>query len=84
MKRGEIILTIVANVGAAGCKVRPALVVQSDRKNARFKETIIAAITSNVSQVQDATQLLIDVATKDIKKNGSIKSVDVATCGATT
>ena len=59
--RGDVILTYVANVGSAGGKVRPALGVQSDHNNARLNETIIAAITSNLSRVQEATQLLIEV-----------------------
>jgi mRNA-degrading endonuclease toxin of MazEF toxin-antitoxin module len=40
-------------------------VVQSDHNNVRLNETIIAAITSNVLRVQEATQLLIDVSTAD-------------------
>jgi mRNA-degrading endonuclease toxin of MazEF toxin-antitoxin module len=63
VNRGDVILTFVANVGSPGGKVRPALVVQSDVNNARLKETIIAAITSNTSRTHEATQLLIDVAT---------------------
>src|SRR5437763_1772978 len=63
VKRGDVVLTFVANVGSAGGKVRPALVVQSDRNNARLNETIIAAITSNLAGVQEPTQLLINVST---------------------
>jgi mRNA-degrading endonuclease toxin of MazEF toxin-antitoxin module len=61
--RGDVILAYVPNVGSPGGKVRPALVVQSDHNNARLNETIIAAITSNTSRVQEPTQLLIEVAT---------------------
>jgi mRNA interferase MazF len=43
----------------------PALVVQSDHNNARLNETIIAAITSNVSRVHGPAQLFIDVSTPD-------------------
>jgi hypothetical protein len=53
-----VILTYVPNVGSAGGKVRPALIVQADHNNARLNETIVAAITSNISHVQEATQLL--------------------------
>ncbi|MGC8638518.1 MAG: type II toxin-antitoxin system PemK/MazF family toxin [Isosphaeraceae bacterium] len=62
---GDVVLAYVANVGSLGGKIRPALVVQSDHNNARLNETIIAAITSNVSRVREATQLLIEVATPD-------------------
>ena len=65
VRRGDVILAYVPNIGSPGGKVRPALVVQSDHNNARLNETIIAAITSNTSRVHEATQLLIEVATSD-------------------
>ena len=39
VKRGDVILTYVPNIGSFGGKVRPALVVQSDHNNARLSET---------------------------------------------
>jgi mRNA interferase MazF len=36
-------------------KVRPALVVQNDRDNARMKRTIVIQITSNVSRSHEDT-----------------------------
>jgi len=65
IQRGDVILAYVPNVGSAGGKVRPALIVQSDHNNARLNETIIAAITSNTSRVHEPTQLLIEVATPE-------------------
>jgi mRNA-degrading endonuclease toxin of MazEF toxin-antitoxin module len=70
VSRGDVILTYVQNVGGPGGKVRPALVVQSDHNNSRLNETIIAAITSNLSRVHEATQLLIDVSTPDGAASG--------------
>jgi mRNA interferase MazF len=70
VNRGDVVLTFVANVGAPGGKVRPALVVQSDHNNARLNETIIAAITSNVSRAHEATQLLIDITTPEGAASG--------------
>ncbi|HEY7268868.1 MAG TPA: type II toxin-antitoxin system PemK/MazF family toxin, partial [Dehalococcoidia bacterium] len=70
VKRGDVILTYVPNVGSPGGKVRPALIVQSDYNNARLNETIIAAITSNTLRVHEATQLLIEVATPDGAASG--------------
>ena len=70
VNRGDVVLTFVANVGSPGGKVRPALVVQSDHNNARLNETIIAAITSNIARVQEATQLLIDLSTPDGAASG--------------
>jgi mRNA interferase MazF len=74
VKRGDVILAFVPNVGSPGGKLRPALVVQSDHNNARLNETIIAAITSNTSRVHEATQLLIDVATADGRASGLLHS----------
>jgi len=71
--RGDVILTYVANMGAQGGKVRPALVVQSDHNNARLNETIIAAITSNVSRVHEPTQLLIEVGTPEGAATGLLR-----------
>jgi mRNA interferase MazF len=69
-KRGDVILAFVTNVGSPGGKLRPALVVQSDHNNTRLNETIIAAITSNVTRVRESTQLLIDVATDEGAASG--------------
>ncbi len=69
VKRGEVILTFVPNFGSPGGKVRPALVVQSDH-NSRLNETIIAAITSNISRVHEPTQLLVDISTPDGAASG--------------
>ncbi len=68
--RGDVVLTYVLNVGGPGGKVRPALVVQSDHNNPRLNETIIAAITSNVSRVHEPTQRLIDISTPDGAASG--------------
>lgn len=70
VKRGDVILTYVPNIGGPGGKVRPALVVQSDHNNARLNETIIAAITSNTSRMHEATQLLVEVGTPDGAASG--------------
>ncbi len=70
VKRGDVILTFVPNVGSPGGKLRPAVIVQADHNNARLNETIIAAVTSNMSRVHEATQLLIDLATPDGAASG--------------
>ncbi len=68
--RGDVILAFVPNVGAPGGKLRPGLIVQSDHNNARLNETIIAAVTSNISRVHEPTQLLNEVATPDGAASG--------------
>ena len=73
MNRGEVILAVIPNVGGPGGKKRPALVVQSDLNNARLRETIIAAITSNISRVYEDHQLLIDISTADGAATGLLR-----------
>src|SRR5262245_30041118 len=61
VKRGDVVLAFVPFIGSPGGKLRPALIVQSDHINGRLNETIIAAITSNVTRVREKSQLLIDI-----------------------
>jgi mRNA interferase MazF len=65
MKRGDVVLVQVPFVGSSGAKIRPALVVQSDTLHGLIRETIIAAITSNLASAHRPHQLLIDTATPD-------------------
>ena len=65
MKRGDVVIVDVAYVGAPGSKRRPALVIQNDVLNSAVRETVIAAITSNLSNVHQPDQLLIDISTPD-------------------
>ena len=70
MKRGDIVLLDYPYADGSGSKVRPALVVQNDRDNQRFTNTIVALITKNVSRVHEPTQLLIDVSTPEGRQSG--------------
>lgn len=70
MMRGDVVLTYVPNVGAPGGKLRPAVIVQTDQNNARLQETIIAAVTSNLSNVRQAHQFLIETASADGRATG--------------
>jgi mRNA interferase MazF len=45
-------------------------VVQSDHNNSRLRETIIAAITSNLAGIREPTRLLIETATSDGSASG--------------
>ena len=65
MKRGDVVIVDVAYVGAPGSKRRPALVIQNDVLNSAIRETVIVAITSNLSNVHQPDQLLIDISTPD-------------------
>jgi mRNA-degrading endonuclease toxin of MazEF toxin-antitoxin module len=63
----------------AGAKVRPALVVQNDRNNARMTITILAAITTTSHRNHESTQLLIEVATPAGQQSGLLRD-SVVTC----
>ena len=65
MKRGDIVLVQVPFVGTSGAKIRLALIVQSDPLHGLIRETIIAAISSNLANVHQPHQLLIDLSTAD-------------------
>ena len=74
MRRGDVILTYVKFSSGPGGKVRPALIVQSDRNNQRLQDTIIALITRTTQRAQtEATQLLIDLATPEGKASGLLQ-----------
>lgn len=65
MNRGDVILAFIPHVGSSGDKKPPALIVQSNLNNIRLNETIIVAITSNISRVHEAHHLLIEISTPD-------------------
>ena len=66
IRRGEVVLIDMPFAQGGGSKVRPALVVQSDNNNGRMANTIVAAITRNVSRVHEPTQLLIDITLRPL------------------
>jgi mRNA-degrading endonuclease toxin of MazEF toxin-antitoxin module len=81
VKRGEVVLLDHPFSDASGSKVRPALVVQDDARNARLTETIVVLITKNLGFViTDRTQLLIDVGTADGKASG-LNITSAVKCG---
>ena len=71
--RGTIVLVDFPFSGGAGSKIRPALVVQTDRNNRRLSSTIIAMITSHTNHAaDDPAQFLIDPTSPDGKSSGLI------------
>ncbi len=74
MQRSDVVLAHIPNVGSTGGKVRPALIVQADYLNARLNETIIAAITSNISHVHEPHQVLVDIDTPHGAASGLLKT----------
>ena len=63
VKRGDVVL-VDYPFTTGGAKVRPALIVQNDRDNARMANTIVAQISGNIARAHEATQHLIELATE--------------------
>ena len=78
MTRGEIVIVDFRSVNPkAG--VRPALVVQNDRDNARMSNTIVAQVTTNIRRVGQDTQILIDANHPDWVTSG-LRHASVMNC----
>jgi mRNA-degrading endonuclease toxin of MazEF toxin-antitoxin module len=60
VNRGDVVL-VDYPFAKGGAKVRPALVVQNDRDNARMTNTIVAQISGNAARAKEATQHLIEL-----------------------
>lgn len=70
MNRGDVVLVEVPFVGSPGSKRRPAVIVQSNRLNGVIRETIIAAITSNLGNVHQPHHIRIDLSTPEGAASG--------------
>lgn len=57
---GDVILVGFPFSDGSGSKVRPALIVQNDRDNARLQDTVAAMITGNLAHAAEPTQVLAD------------------------
>ena len=70
-RRGDIILADLPFADRSGSKVRPALVVQSDKNNSRLDDVILAVITrTTVRATIEPTQLLVDIGTPQGQASG--------------
>jgi mRNA-degrading endonuclease toxin of MazEF toxin-antitoxin module len=70
MKRGDIVLVYIPYIDGTGGKRRPALVIQADTFNRRYPTTLVAAISTNLSQVGEPTQWFVDPATLEGQTSG--------------
>ena len=69
--RGDVVLVAVPHSSGQPGKIRPALVVQSDRNNQRVQDTIVALITTTTRRAQlEPTQFLIEVASPAGQQSG--------------
>lgn len=69
-KRGDIVLVNFPMPDLQLYKPRPALIVQSDKNNARLKNLIFLQITSNLSYKFEETQYLIKLDSEEGKNSG--------------
>jgi mRNA interferase MazF len=66
VQRGDVVLTNFPFSSGGGAKMRPALVVQTDRNNRRLSNTIVAMVTRSTKRAQnEPTQYLLDPATSE-------------------
>lgn len=60
MNRGDVVIVEFPYVDGGRGKVRPALIVQNDRDNARLANTVVVMISGNTQHAQEPTQVLVD------------------------
>jgi mRNA interferase MazF len=71
LKRGDVVLVPVPDTSGLAGKVRPALIVSSDRNNQRLLDVIVAVITKTTKRAAiEPTQLLIELGTPEGKLSG--------------
>ena len=71
VKRGDIVLVPVPDTSGSPGKLRPALIVSSDRNNQRLQDVIVAVITRTTKRApMEATQLLIPLGTSEGNQSG--------------
>ncbi len=79
LQRGEVVIVRFPFASGTGAKVRPALVVQNNRNNARLTNVILVAITTTTYRSNEPTQLLVDVSTPAGRQSGLLKD-SVVSC----
>ena len=71
VRRAEVLMIEFPLHEGSGSKLRPAVVVQSDRDNARSGTTVVAMITKNTRLAgREPRHVLIDIATPDGQATG--------------
>jgi mRNA interferase MazF len=78
-QRGDVVIARFPTSDGSPPKARPALVIQSDVYNAKIKNLLVAAITSNLTHATDPASLLIEVTTHDGKATG-LRQDSVISC----
>jgi mRNA interferase MazF len=84
VSRGDVVLVDFPFAAGAGQKLRPAVVVQSDKYNRRLATTILAPVTSNIRHQHEQCQVPVDPTSPTGSQTGllrpsSIKCENLAT-----
>jgi mRNA interferase MazF len=78
MNRGDLVIVDFRST-APQAGVRPALVVQNDRDNARMGNTIVVQVTTTIHRMGQGTQYLIDANHVDWSRSG-LRRTSVVNC----
>ncbi len=70
VQRADVVLVDFPFPSGTGSKVRPALIIQNDRDNARLLNTILAQITGTTHRALESTQVLVESSTAEGKSTG--------------
>ncbi len=71
-KRGDIVLVKFPMPDLQLYKPRPALIIQSDKNNARLENLIFLQISSNLANKDVETQYLIELGSNEGKTSGLV------------
>ena len=77
--RGDVAIALFPHADGSPPKARPVLVVQADTYNAKIRNVIVAAITSNLRHASDPASLLIDATTPEGAASGLVQD-SVVSC----
>lgn len=69
MKRSDVVIVDFRSLNPA-LGIRPAIVIQNDRDNARMSNTVVVQVTTNLRRNLEDTQLLIDQSHSDWALSG--------------
>lgn len=71
VRRGDVVLVDFLFSDRRSPKIRPCLAVQNDDRNQRLQDTIVAAISSNVTRANaEPTQVLVKINTTEGARTG--------------
>ncbi len=58
-KRGDVVLVAFPFTDLTTTKMRPAIVISSEKINRKFNDIVVAAVTSNISKKPSEDELLL-------------------------